>query len=85
VTKACGTETSPLLIAALAGRIESVEWFLSDAPLRHYLEFAKSKAARDDIRLKHLSQSSGGIDRAISKWLNDDSESALFRGLAMLN
>ncbi|KAK3937074.1 Ankycorbin [Diplogelasinospora grovesii] len=69
-----GTQTSPLLTAAMASCIESVEWFLSDIPLRHYLDFAKSKAARDDTRLKHLSQSSGGVDKAISKWLNGQSE-----------
>ncbi|KAK4105306.1 ankyrin [Parathielavia hyrcaniae] len=69
-----GTETSPLLLGAFAGRIESVEWFLSDTPLRHYLAFAKSKAAREDVRLKHLARASGGIDAAISKWLDDQSD-----------
>ena len=69
-----GTQTSPLLLAALQGRIESVEWFLSDTPARHYLTFAKSKAAREDAKLKHLAQAPGGFDGAISKWLNDQSE-----------
>jgi hypothetical protein len=56
-----------------------VEWFLSDTPLRHYLAFTKSKAARDDVRLKHLAQAPGGFEGAISKWLNDQSEHALQR------
>src|SRR3569833_3254887 len=62
-------KTPPLLHAALAGSIESVEWFLSDAPHRHYAEFGKSKAARNDGRLKHLNQASGGFERAVSRWL----------------
>jgi hypothetical protein len=65
----------------MASCIESVEWFLSDIPLRHYLDFAKSKAARDDTRLKHLSQSSGGVDKAISKWLNGQSKLSISRSL----
>lgn len=74
ISKPVGTETSPLITAALAGRIESVEWFLSDAPMRHYLDFSRSKAARDDARLKHLSQSPGGFDGAISNWLNNQKD-----------
>lgn len=54
--------------------MESVEYFLSDAPHRHYSEFGKSKAAREDARLKHLKESPGGFDRAISKWLGADSK-----------
>ncbi len=76
VRKPGGTKTSPLLLGAQAGRIETVEWFLSDTPLRHYLAFAKSKAARDDVKLKHLAQAPGGFDGAISKWLDDQSTQA---------
>ncbi|KAH6619681.1 hypothetical protein B0J18DRAFT_251413 [Chaetomium sp. MPI-SDFR-AT-0129] len=75
--RAVGTATSPLLLGASVGRIEAVEWFLSDAPLRHYLTFAKSKAARDDEKLKHLARAPGGFDAAISKWLDDQSELVL--------
>ncbi|KAK3906939.1 hypothetical protein C8A05DRAFT_40270 [Staphylotrichum tortipilum] len=81
VRKESGSETSPLLVGALAGRIESVEWFLSDTPSRQYLAFAKSKAARDDDRLKHLAQSPGGFDGAISKWLSDQGELILHAAL----
>jgi hypothetical protein len=69
VSKPSGTPTPPLVLGALAGRIESVEWFLSDTPFRHYLTFAKSKAARDDAKLKHLAQALGGFNGAISRWL----------------
>lgn len=75
VRRSRGTETSPLLLAAMAGCLESVEWFLTDIPLRHYLDFAKSKVAREDARLKHLDRSAlGGIDGIISKWLGDQSK-----------
>lgn len=70
-----GDRTAPLLRAALSGAMESVEYFLSDAPHRHYSEFGKSKTAREDPRLKHLKDSPGGFDRAIAKWLGADSES----------
>lgn len=61
---------SPLLRTAQEGCIESVEWFLSDAPLRNYLDFGKSKVAKDDLRLKHLDQSRGGFEEAVTRWLS---------------
>ncbi|KAK4170229.1 Ankycorbin [Cladorrhinum sp. PSN259] len=73
VSKPSGIASSPLLIAAVNGCIESVEWFMSDAPLRHYLAFCSSKAARD-TRVKHLAQSAGGFEGAIKQWLNRDSD-----------
>ncbi|KAK0618316.1 hypothetical protein B0T17DRAFT_509862 [Bombardia bombarda] len=69
-----GTTTPPLITAIRAGCIESVEWFLSDTPLRHYLHFAKSEAAQADERIQHLTQAAGGIDGTITKWLNDYDE-----------
>jgi hypothetical protein len=75
VTRTSGSKTPPLLDAALAGNIESVEFFLSDAPNRLYSEFGKSKAAREDERLKGLRNSPGGFDRAIARWLGADSKS----------
>ncbi|KAK7745490.1 hypothetical protein SLS53_002988 [Cytospora paraplurivora] len=65
---------SPLLHAAQAGSLESVEWFLSDAPLRNYLEFSKSKAAKGDARLKHLNQFPGGVEKAVTRWLGAESD-----------
>ncbi|KAI0144644.1 ankyrin repeat protein [Xylariaceae sp. FL1272] len=67
----------PLLQAASDGSLESVEWFLSDAPLRHYSEFGQSKAAKEDPRLKHLIESRGGFDRAIGNWLGAQNDLVL--------
>lgn len=69
ISRSTDSGTSPLLYAAQKGSIESVEWFLSDAPLRNYLEFGQSEAAKTDARLGHLSQSPGGFDRAVRRWL----------------
>lgn len=74
MVKSTGVKDPPLLHAALNANIESVEWFLSDAPLRNYLEFGKSKAAQADSRLKHLSQVPGAFDRAVSQWLGAQSK-----------
>ncbi|KUI66211.1 hypothetical protein VM1G_01603 [Cytospora mali] len=60
---------SPLIYAARKGSLESVEWFLSDAPLRIYLDFGRSKAADEDARLKHLNQSPGAFEKAVTRWL----------------
>ncbi|KAI1375583.1 ankyrin [Hypoxylon crocopeplum] len=69
VVKATGSNIPPLLTAAVQGSLESAEWFISDAPMRHYLEFGQSKVAKEDPRLKHLNEAPGGFDRAIAKWL----------------
>ncbi|KAM0251165.1 hypothetical protein ACHAP5_001762 [Fusarium lateritium] len=74
VIKSTGLRTPPLLHAALEGSVESVELFLGDAPHRMYSEFAKSKASKEDSRFKHLKESPGGFDRAISKWLGADND-----------
>ncbi|KAI0151968.1 ankyrin [Hypoxylon sp. NC0597] len=69
VVKQTGSKLPPLLQAALEGSLESTEWFISDTPMRHYLDFGKSKVAKEDLRLRHLTEAPGGFDRAISKWL----------------
>ncbi|KAH8893115.1 ankyrin [Thozetella sp. PMI_491] len=74
VVKSTGTKTPLLLQATLNTSVESVEWLLSDSPLRNYLEFGNSKAAQNDSRLKHLSQGSGGFERVVGKWLGAESE-----------
>ncbi|KAF4971655.1 hypothetical protein FZEAL_9782 [Fusarium zealandicum] len=74
VVRTPGTKTPPILYAALGGSIESVEFFLGDAPHRLYSEFGKSKTAREDSQLKHLKESPGGFDRAITKWLGADND-----------
>lgn len=76
VVKTSGMRTPPLLFAALGGSIESVEFFLSDAPHRLYAEFGKSKTAQGDSRLSHLKESPGGFDRAIARWLGADGKSS---------
>jgi hypothetical protein len=74
VVKSTGSQIPPLLTAARGGSIESVEWFLSDAPHRQYVEFGKSDTAGIDPRLKHLISAPGGFERAVSKWLGNQSE-----------
>ncbi|KAK3372674.1 hypothetical protein B0H63DRAFT_564053 [Podospora didyma] len=74
VVRATGMKTPPLLHAALAVNIESVEWFLGDAPYRHYAEFGQSEAALTDSKLNHLSQAPGGFDRAVARWLGAQNE-----------
>lgn len=69
-----GLYAPPVLVAAKDGNLDSVEYFLGDAPHRFYSEFGRSKTAREDSRLKHLKDSPGGYDRAISRWLGADSE-----------
>jgi hypothetical protein len=77
IVKATGSQVPPLLTAAIEGSLPSVEWFLSDTPTRQYLEFGKSKVAKEDPRLKHLKQSPGGFDRAVTKWLGLQSKPKL--------
>ncbi|EUC43413.1 hypothetical protein COCMIDRAFT_38672 [Bipolaris oryzae ATCC 44560] len=57
----------PLLCAAHHGNLQSVEWFLSDSPLRCYLQFADSH--HDDIRVQNLAKTKGGLEASVSKWL----------------
>lgn len=64
-----GDKNPPLLEAALAGRIESVEWYLSDLPARSYLQWCNSNS--QDPRLQHL-RKSGGYKTAIDAWLGAD-------------
>ncbi|CAK7231865.1 hypothetical protein SCUCBS95973_008067 [Sporothrix curviconia] len=81
VKRSTGMTVSPLLHAASNACMESVEWFLSDAPLRCYLEFTTSKAAQGDSRITHLGQAPGGFEGAISRWLNKNSDLALLKAI----
>ncbi|TVY16658.1 Uncharacterized protein LARI1_G004592 [Lachnellula arida] len=65
----------PLLLAAHAGSIESVEWFMSDAPMRRYKEFAEKN--KKDKRIKTLAESDKGFGKTIGKWLDTKSELTL--------
>ncbi|CAA9958257.1 Ankyrin repeat protein [Pyrenophora teres f. maculata] len=63
-----GAQHPPLLHAARSGSLDSVEWFSSDAVLRCYLQFTDDH--RGDIRIQNLAKMKGGVEVAISKWLN---------------
>jgi len=65
----------PLLAAILVGNIESMEYFLSDGPLRRYLEFAD--AFKDDKRIEGLSKAEGGIEGTLTSWLETRNNLAL--------
>jgi ankyrin repeat protein len=66
----------PVLQAAKFGSVESVEWFMSDAPMRRYKEFAGVN--QHDKRIRTLEESGNGFDKAIGKWLNAKSETSYF-------
>lgn len=74
VSRTSGMKTPPLLHAALEGSVDGVEFFMGDKPHRLYAEFGKPKAAHEDSRFKHLKESPGGFNRAISMWLGADSK-----------
>ncbi|KAF3031839.1 hypothetical protein E8E12_001475 [Didymella heteroderae] len=61
-------EHPPLLHAARLTSIDSVEWFLSDAAARAYLDFAENN--KKDVRIQSLAKAKGGLQASISKWLN---------------
>jgi len=64
-------KSPPLLEAAYLGNIESVEWLMSDTPMRHYRDFAKANP--DDKRIQNLAKATGGFDKAVSTWLGSRS------------
>lgn len=61
----------PLLIAALKGSLNSVEWFLSTAPARYYTEFTATH--KHDKRVKQLAQAKGGVEGSLATWLGSSS------------
>lgn len=71
------TDTSPpLLQAARTGSLETVEWFMSDTPARHYKDFAE--ANKYEKHISHLNASAGGFDKVLSKWMGARRESDIF-------
>lgn len=66
------TDKSVALEAIFSGNLEVAEWFFTDAPLRRYLAYAKTM--RHDSRLQALEASEGGLDQALSRWLDSASE-----------
>ncbi|KIW13836.1 hypothetical protein PV08_06616 [Exophiala spinifera] len=65
----------PLLVAAFEGNLEATEYFLSDAPLHRYLEFADS--FRGDKHIRALAQAKGGLQGSLTAWLGTRSGLAL--------
>lgn len=62
----------PLLTAAFKGSLQSVEWLLSDAPARHYLDFAE--AYKHDKYIEHLNKNAGGFEKLLKRWLGTRSK-----------
>jgi ankyrin repeat protein len=60
-------EHPPILSVAFQGNLESLEYYLTDAPLRRYVEFAESHSG--DKRIAALSKSEGGMKNALTSWL----------------
>jgi ankyrin repeat protein len=63
-----GEQHPPLLHAARVASQDSVNWFLSEAALHCYSEFADSH--RDDAQIQNLGMVKGGLEASITKWLN---------------
>jgi hypothetical protein len=57
----------PLLQAAFKGSLECAEFFLSDTPARHYLDYAE--AYKNHKLIDHLNKNAGGFERILRKWL----------------
>jgi ankyrin repeat protein len=70
-----GSPISPLLVAAKAGTLESLEFLMSDTPVRLYHEFVAEN--KDDKRVKRLTQAEGGIEKAITDWYYANEESLI--------
>jgi hypothetical protein len=62
----------PLLQAANVGNIDSLEWFMSDAPMRRYKQFAETN--KNDKRIKTLEESKKGFEKTIATWMNAQSK-----------
>lgn len=69
-----GLKTPPLLHAAVKAQREAVEWLLSEEPLKLYVEYSQSKAAREDSRLKHLTTAPGRFENVVARWLGNRGE-----------
>lgn len=72
----------PLLQSAHFGSVDSVEWFMSDAPMRRYKEFAEKN--KSDKRIKTLAGSGKGFEKTIGTWLNAKSMFSSFN-ISQLN
>ena len=69
----------PLLAAAIEGNLETVEYFLSDAPLRRYLESAET--FKEDSRILALGRTKAGLKGTLDSWLSTRNILALHVGV----
>lgn len=67
--------TPPLLQAAYYGSFENVKWFLSDEPIKAYLQFAAEN--QDDDRVKRISRSSEGFCGMVRRFLRSRTKLAI--------
>lgn len=77
------SKSSPLLVAASYGNIDSTKWFLGKEPGQQYVAFAK--AYGHDKRLKHLEKSTQGVEGALMNWLKSRSKWLIFHAMVMAN
>ncbi|PYH47148.1 ankyrin repeat protein [Aspergillus saccharolyticus JOP 1030-1] len=68
-------ENHPLLLAAVQGSLKSVEWYLSSAPERLYIEFIQEH--QHEPKLKLLAQQGEKTTAALRKWLSAKSQFVL--------
>ncbi|EXJ92942.1 hypothetical protein A1O3_01498 [Capronia epimyces CBS 606.96] len=68
-------EQIPLLTAIIEGDLEATEYFLSDAPLRRYLEFTET--FKTDKHVQALAQAEGGVEAALNTWMSTRNNLAL--------
>lgn len=66
---------SPLLEAAYHASVDTIEWLLSEAPMRAYKHFARANV--NDKRVKALSEAKGGFEAAVSRFLGANSHLAI--------
>jgi ankyrin repeat protein len=71
-----GPKTPPLLLAAYYGTLDHVQWFMSDAPLHCYKQFAETYY-KGDKRLQRLSQVPGGFEGMVKKFMKTRSQLAI--------
>ncbi len=72
----------PLLLAANRGNLATVEWFLSDTPLRLYKEWYEKN--KDEPRLRKLAEAPGGFESSVGQWLKQRSEFGPIRCIEMM-
>ncbi|KAM0713990.1 hypothetical protein Q7P37_010954 [Cladosporium fusiforme] len=65
----------PFLLAANFGSLKNIRWLLSDAPIKHYMQFAADKP--EDERVKRISGSSAGFKRTVVRFLKSRSKLAI--------